>query len=422
MKQKLTFLLVLFWLLLLNLSWAECPEDPIDLGFCDTLHVVPWSATDTCIIYQYPDHTDTICINNPGENFPCFFYVNLLVTHDSNSLWWHNDYPNPGDSTLVQDSIFASVVPLGWTRTNPTAYCSLSTYWNENTVDPEEEGYPRRIWRNFPPLGSDSLNRMGKLKWEIMIVDMSSDSIWWQVPDDGVLVPPHVFMALIAGAFNKKWYEGNRILLATLTFRIEDTMHVCIDSTFWPPNSRLRFVRYDASPYFPRDNMPLSMWVGPPPLVVTSPNDGENWCGGKTQEITWNSEGFSGPFVKIDYSTNAGTNWLPIVDSTQNDGTYAWTIPGTLSNSCLVKVSDPQDGDPYDESDNFFTIFRAGDTDADGRVYIVDVVYLINYIFINGPAPIPLKAGDVNLDGMIDITDVVYLINYLFLNGPAPLC
>jgi hypothetical protein len=259
---------------------------------------------------------------------------------------------------------------------------------------------------------------MGKLKWENMFVYMSSDSVLY----NDILVPPHIFIALLPGGFKKKWYEGNRILLATLTFRIEDTMHVFIDSTFWPPSNNLVFGRLDSRGYVPRDKMPLCIWVGPPSLVVTSPNGGENWCGGKSQEITWNSEGFFGYSVKIDYSTNAGTSWLPIVDSTQNDGTYTWTVPGTLSDSCLVKVSDPQDDDPYDESDGFFTIFRAGDTDADGRVDIVDVVYLINYIFINGPAPFPLKAGEVNLDGMIDIEDVVYLINYLFINGPAPLC
>jgi hypothetical protein len=50
----------------------------------------------------------------------------------------------------------------------------------------------------------------------------------------------------------------------------------------------------------------------------------------------------------------------------------------------------------------------------------VDVVYLINYIFIGGPPPSPLKAGDVNRDCEVDLEDVVYLIKHLFLNGPPP--
>jgi hypothetical protein len=61
-----------------------------------------------------------------------------------------------------------------------------------------------------------------------------------------------------------------------------------------------------------------------------------------------------------------------------------------------------------------------GDANGDGVVSSADVVYLINYLFIGGPAPVPLEAGDANLDGFVSSADVVYLINYLFIGGPAP--
>jgi C1A family cysteine protease len=64
-----------------------------------------------------------------------------------------------------------------------------------------------------------------------------------------------------------------------------------------------------------------------------------------------------------------------------------------------------------------------GDVNRDGKINTVDVVYLINYLFINGPAPEcePVSAcGDLNRNGKIDVTDVVYLINYLFIDGPPP--
>jgi len=44
----------------------------------------------------------------------------------------------------------------------------------------------------------------------------------------------------------------------------------------------------------------------------------------------------------------------------------------------------------------------------------------MNYLFIGGPAPVPIQAGDVNRDGGVNSADVVYLINYLFVGGPAP--
>jgi len=70
-------------------------------------------------------------------------------------------------------------------------------------------------------------------------------------------------------------------------------------------------------------------------------------------------------------------------------------------------------------NDNFF-VFFPGDVTGDEKVNIADAVYLINYVFIGGDPPSPLKAGDVNRDCTLDIEDVVYLINYLFLNGPPP--
>ena len=63
-----------------------------------------------------------------------------------------------------------------------------------------------------------------------------------------------------------------------------------------------------------------------------------------------------------------------------------------------------------------------GDVNRDGVVNGSDVVYLINYLFIGGPAPDPLELGDVNCDGVVNGADVVYLINYLFLGGPPPQC
>ena len=67
-------------------------------------------------------------------------------------------------------------------------------------------------------------------------------------------------------------------------------------------------------------------------------------------------------------------------------------------------------------------LFKHGDADRSGVIEIADMVYLINYLFLNGPAPSPLLAGDANCDGEVNIEDVVYLANYLFVSGPQPPC
>ena len=61
-----------------------------------------------------------------------------------------------------------------------------------------------------------------------------------------------------------------------------------------------------------------------------------------------------------------------------------------------------------------------GDVNGDWKIDIGDVVYLINYLFKNGPAPVPLEVGNVNCDATVDVGDVVYLINYLYKNGASP--
>jgi outer membrane protein assembly factor BamB len=65
---------------------------------------------------------------------------------------------------------------------------------------------------------------------------------------------------------------------------------------------------------------------------------------------------------------------------------------------------------------------RRGDCNGDKAINSSDIVYLINYLFIGGPTPVPLAVGDVNCDGVVNSSDVVYLINYLFINGPTPCC
>jgi len=63
---------------------------------------------------------------------------------------------------------------------------------------------------------------------------------------------------------------------------------------------------------------------------------------------------------------------------------------------------------------------RIGDANNDGKIDIADVVFLINYLFIEGPEPDPWENGDVTCNGEINIEDVIYLLNYLFQNGPPP--
>ena len=93
-----------------------------------------------------------------------------------------------------------------------------------------------------------------------------------------------------------------------------------------------------------------------PTLTVVTPNGGEQWEVGSLQDINWDSTGSIGGSVKLDYTTDGGTNWNEIIASTTNTGSYGWTIPNDISASVLVRVSDAVDGDPADTSDATFSI------------------------------------------------------------------
>jgi hypothetical protein len=94
-----------------------------------------------------------------------------------------------------------------------------------------------------------------------------------------------------------------------------------------------------------------------PFITIGSPNGGENWPVGSTQNINWTSGGTSGT-VKIDYSTDNGSTWIAVIASTPDDGTHSWTVPNTPSANCLVRVADT-DGNPTDQSNAVFTISQA---------------------------------------------------------------
>jgi len=68
------------------------------------------------------------------------------------------------------------------------------------------------------------------------------------------------------------------------------------------------------------------------------------------------------------------------------------------------------------------TFFQAGDASGDGIIDVGDIVYLVGYLYKNGPAPSPVGAGDANCDGIVDVGDIVYLVSYLYKNGPPPGC
>ncbi|MFI5372708.1 MAG: Ig-like domain repeat protein, partial [Candidatus Eisenbacteria bacterium] len=101
-----------------------------------------------------------------------------------------------------------------------------------------------------------------------------------------------------------------------------------------------------------------------PSIAVTSPNGGETWVSGSTQDITWTASDGSGiAGVDLEYSTNGGSSWTSIATG-QPNSPYAWTVPNTPSTNVLVRATahDNNGNTATDASDASFTILSATTT------------------------------------------------------------
>jgi hypothetical protein len=75
--------------------------------------------------------------------------------------------------------------------------------------------------------------------------------------------------------------------------------------------------------------------------------------------------------------------------------------------------------------DGAFVVCLPGDINGSGSstVDIADLVYLVDYMFNDGPEPPVMATADVDgSGGIINIADLVYLVDYMFNGGPAPVC
>lgn len=120
-------------------------------------------------------------------------------------------------------------------------------------------------------------------------------------------------------------------------------------------------------------------------LGLLVPNGGEMWVAGTTQNIEWESCAEANiPEVKIEYSDSNGQAWDLIDANTANDGEYEWLVPDVTSPNCLVRISDANDANVYDTSDDVFTIFEClgpvpGDLNEDCYVNFFDIAIVAQH-------------------------------------------
>lgn len=96
--------------------------------------------------------------------------------------------------------------------------------------------------------------------------------------------------------------------------------------------------------------------IVPADVALTYPNGGQSLYYGSSYSITWTNQYINSNFVKLEYSTNNGASWNVIASVANNTGTYSWLVPQDFSTQCLVRVSQYNDPNVFDISDNVFSI------------------------------------------------------------------
>lgn len=144
--------------------------------------------------------------------------------------------------------------------------------------------------------------------------------------------------------------------------------------------------------------------------------------------------------VTIDASTTDADNDTLYYNFSWGDGSKddTWHGPYGAGELCSVEHTYQANGDysvtvrardvwlyetgwsdPYVQTIGCCVVM--GDVVDDGEVNIEDLVFLVNFMFNQGPVPPCMDATDIdgNSEGP-NIADLVYLVTWMFSGGPAP--
>lgn len=170
--------------------------------------------------------------------------------------------------------------------------------------------------------------------------------------------------------------------------------------------------------------------------------DPMKWILKESYEIMWKYHQISFPLdTGIQYTSyldsiivrgGTGLNIFKVTSGSLPGGLAIDTLTGYISGvptefgEFTFSIYAKDRGSSYSETVEYNMYIEEGtaipgDANFSGGVNILDVTFLITYLYLSGPAPSVPDQGDPDASCAINILDVTYLINYLYKSGPAPL-
>ena len=157
--------------------------------------------------------------------------------------------------------------------------------------------------------------------------------------------------------------------------------------------------------------------------------------GGPWNDSAWWLDSVYLSWMKVQRGLTHQPNTYPCIPSTTDrDAWFTYegaTIPASGSITFgfgqfgLVGITNANDAASYfglANTINMWCGFGRGDVNNDGKIDLVDIAYLKNYVFGIGNGPYPFKhLGDVDASGGApNAADVTFLMNYYFNFGECP--
>jgi len=164
----------------------------------------------------------------------------------------------------------------------------------------------------------------------------------------------------------------------------------------------------------------------PYPFMATYPPDtGYSYVTDMLETFRWQKCIEFDPFDSVYYTLYIATDseFIDVVtyDSLWN---FEFVLPDSLEFGMQywwkVKATDNAALFVYSTNRPDFMTWMLGDADGSRMVNILDVVFLINYLYKDGREPYPPIMGDIDGDCVINIMDATYLVDYLYKGGPEP--
>jgi len=129
-----------------------------------------------------------------------------------------------------------------------------------------------------------------------------------------------------------------------------------------------------------------------PDFAVVYPNGGETFYASQTKNIQWIANNSSS--LLIEYSTDNGSTWSTVANNVNASlQSYQWTVPNTLSSYCLVRITDINNSQNIDRSNQNFTI---------APLPTLDIVYPNGGEVFEVGDTLPVTWSGTNLNGSIN--------------------